>query len=222
MSVSCVVFDLGRTLAYIPSDYDLEQRVASLARVSKYQIELAVIRTYLSKLRMSSEEFIDLFSQKMHEEYCVEQEEVKKICQESIEKIELQPDSIHTLDALRKLGYKLGLISNTSPLTKGRLERLGLSRYFDKVVLSCDTGFLKPDPRIFLYAFSELDVRPEEVCLVGDSIRTLILGGSILGTNLILIERRMDSVVISEQMPVDAILPNLSELPTLIQTLNRA
>ena len=107
---------------------------------------------------------------------------------------------------------KLGLISNTPPTSYIILEKLNLLNRFDIVVFSCDTGYLKPDPRIFSIALEKLNVLPNETVIVGDKIRTDILGGAILGMNSILVEERFKYLIENNQNYVNEIVPNLLEI----------
>ena len=51
----------------------------------------------------------------------------------------------------------------------------------DAVIVSERAGVSKPDPRIFAIALEELDVRPEEAVMVGDSWKADIAGARAAG-----------------------------------------
>ena len=59
------------------------------------------------------------------------------------------PDAAPTLEALRKLGYRLGVIANQQPGTGERLAAWNLLRWFDLVASSAELGLSKPNPAIF-------------------------------------------------------------------------
>ena len=76
-----------------------------------------------------------------------------------------------TFDLIRKLkpGYKLGLLSNTSPWHFERAIRTTeVFPLFDSVTLSFEVGASKPDPRLFEDALSKLDLLAEECLYVDD------------------------------------------------------
>ncbi len=50
----------------------------------------------------------------------------------------------------------------------GHLERLGLRRFFERVVVSDAIGYAKPDPEAFLQALADTDVARSEVLFVDD------------------------------------------------------
>ncbi len=82
--------------------------------------------------------------------------------------VRLYPGARAVLRTLRRRGYRLGLVSNVSPLAAGPIDRLGLRELFDAVVLSCEVGLLKPDPAIFERALKRLGVGPAEAAFVAD------------------------------------------------------
>ncbi len=210
MSIDGIIFDLGKTLMYLPDEYDLEARIASLIEKPKQEIITLVYDLCRRNLGMTAEEFIDNLSKKLnHVEDPVLDKAIRDICADSIHRAMLQPDAINALTALKSKGYNLALVSNTSPLSRPRIQKLGLVDHFDHIVFSCDMGLLKPDPRIFIYAMEKMETTPDHTCIIGDRIRTIILGGAILGSKLVLVERKMEKPVISEQLPIDAIVPSL-------------
>src|SRR5207247_73295 len=72
----------------------------------------------------------------------------------------------------------------------GILDKVRLAKYFDLVVTSAESGIRKPDPGIFRYALYQLNIRPEEAIMVGDSERHDIQGGYIAGLRTVLVNRR--------------------------------
>lgn len=74
---------------------------------------------------------------------------------------------------------KLGIITNGfTDLQSTRLERTGMSPYFEHVVISEQVGVAKPDPMIFAHALT-LAENPSKskVLMVGDNPHSDILGG---------------------------------------------
>lgn len=81
----------------------------------------------------------------------------------------LLPDSVPTLEALRKKGYVLGIISNgISVLQNMKLDTAEIRGYFDFILISGDCEFNKPDKQIFLMASEALGLSPCECVFVGD------------------------------------------------------
>jgi putative hydrolase of the HAD superfamily len=93
------------------------------------------------------------------------------------------------LVALRARGARLGLVSNTNSIAARAIDRLGLAPLVDAIVLSCDVGICKPDPRIFERTARELGVAPAEVIVVGDSLRSDVRGATAAGMSAVWLAR---------------------------------
>ena len=84
--------------------------------------------------------------------------------------IRLDAAALHVLQTLQR-SKKLALISNFDhpPHVHSVLRKLGLTHFFDSVVISAEVGIKKPDPRIFDSALEQTGMKPEEVVYVGDT-----------------------------------------------------
>lgn len=102
--------------------------------------------------------------------------------------LQLYEDSAATLRALRRDGYRLGIVSNCGVQTAARVDELGLADQVDALVLSCRVGVLKPDPAIFELALAALAVPPERALFV-DDLPVNLDAARQLGLRTALIER---------------------------------
>ncbi|HEY3412475.1 MAG TPA: HAD-IA family hydrolase [Armatimonadota bacterium] len=82
--------------------------------------------------------------------------------------LEAYPDVSRTLEALRKRGYRLAIISNTFPSLKASIEAMDLGEYFVAFVSSALAGVEKPDPAIYRIALETIGVSAEESVFVDD------------------------------------------------------
>jgi HAD superfamily hydrolase (TIGR01509 family) len=80
----------------------------------------------------------------------------------------LVEDADEFLTALKQQGYLIGLVSNCTESTRKVLSALHLLDRVDAVVLSCEVGYVKPDPEIYLHAIDELGVAPAEAVFIDD------------------------------------------------------
>jgi len=132
-------------------------------------------------------------------------------------RLQLLPGVRETIPALAAAGYRLGIISDTS-LTPGRLlltylESDGLISYFSTFTFSDETGFPKPDPRMFKRTLETLDARPEESAHVGDTPRTDIAGARALG----MLAVRYAAAADHEEPPeADFVIRDHRELPDIL------
>lgn len=92
----------------------------------------------------------------------------------------LYPETVETLSYFKKNGYKIGVISDTSPSLELTLINLGLGEYIDSYTPSSIVGAGKPDPRIYQAALDSLGVRAEE-CLYADDTGAEAEGARKLG-----------------------------------------
>lgn len=103
----------------------------------------------------------------------------------------LYEDTLESLEHFKKEGYKLALISNTDNFSIEKvIDKFGLSKYFDAVILSYECGLLKTNPKMFDLALEKLGVKKAEAIMVGDSIETDIEGATKAGVKAVLIDRR--------------------------------
>jgi putative hydrolase of the HAD superfamily len=86
-----------------------------------------------------------------------------------VESCETTADTLQTLETLKGAGLALGVITNgSSPLQDSKLEALGLTEFFDVVVISEVEGVRKPDPVIFSRALDRCGVVAKDAVFVGD------------------------------------------------------
>ena len=82
-------------------------------------------------------------------------------------RFELLPGAAHAVEALRRRGLAVAVVSNWDFGLPRQLEGLGLGEV--AVVTSAEAGAPKPDPAPFRRALELLGVRPERALHVGDS-----------------------------------------------------
>ncbi|MBM4084348.1 MAG: HAD-IA family hydrolase [Planctomycetes bacterium] len=82
--------------------------------------------------------------------------------------MELFPETVGVLKALKSHGYRLGVISDTFPSLEESLKAMGIASYFQSFTASSLVGAGKPHPKIFRAATRSLDVTPQESVFVDD------------------------------------------------------
>ena len=80
---------------------------------------------------------------------------------------ELYPDVPEVLDQLRP-HFQLAVISNFDGRLRFILQHLGISNYFNYILISSELGADKPDPEIFRRAVAIMHLNADEVLHVGD------------------------------------------------------
>jgi putative hydrolase of the HAD superfamily len=120
-------------------------------------------------------------------------------------------DTVPALGALASLGVNLGVISNWDERLRPLLEQLGLARYFEAIIISCEVGFTKPSPVIFEVAARKLGLAPEFILHVGDSMETDVAGAKSAGFKALLISREKGEAPDKEH------IRSLAELEYLVE-----
>ena len=117
----------------------------------------------------------------------------------------LYDDALPTLIQLRKK-YQMGIIANQSGHALSFLQKYGMIGLFEVVVFSSQTGFRKPDRRIFDAALLRAGKSAPECVMIGDRLDTDIKPANELGMKTI----RITNSLFSQQEALTE-----SEYPTL-------
>jgi putative hydrolase of the HAD superfamily len=64
---------------------------------------------------------------------------------------------------------KTAIVSNAWPGTRARMAQAGMTDIADEIVLSCEAGYAKPDPRIYQAALARLAVSPGDALFIDDT-----------------------------------------------------
>ncbi len=100
----------------------------------------------------------------------------------------VRENTIETLEELRRMGYRLGVISNADGRVEALLESLGLRPHFEFVIDSGLVGVEKPDPRIFHMGLERMGVEAHEAAYVGDIYEIDVVGARNVGMHTFLID----------------------------------
>ncbi len=135
-----------------------------------------------------------------------------------------ETDTIPTLKRLKTLGYRMALISNASddPNTQVLVDKLGVREFFEVIVSSASQGVRKPNPKIFETALEQMNLTPNSVAMVGDTLGADILGARNAGLFGIWIKRRANTpgnLAHADTIIPDAQIELLSDLPDLLENL---
>lgn len=92
------------------------------------------------------------------------------------------------LEEVRRLGLKLGIVSNWSPRLPGLLHSLGIANRVDFVLCSAIERLEKPDPAIFLRALELAGCAPHEALHAGDHPEKDVAGAKGVGLHAVLVD----------------------------------
>lgn len=100
------------------------------------------------------------------------------------------PGALDLLNQLAANNCRVGIVTNHTLLEQTtKLDRIGIARYVETLVVPEAIGFSKPDPRIFEAALTELGGTPERSVMIGDSWTSDIMGARKLGLHAIWLNR---------------------------------
>jgi len=138
-----------------------------------------------------------------------------------------RPRLIETMDALKAQGLRLGMISNilARSIVPHFVMEYGLDRYFECVLSSAGTGIRKPSPEIFRLAERALELKPEELAYVGDTLSRDVRGTRAAGWRLAIQiyspgAARRDVGLAEQGWKADYNIEDLSEIPPIIAKEN--
>lgn len=222
MRVKAVIFDLDDTL--ICSGIDYKEAKSS---VIKFLVESGVSEELLnegmSNLEIISKAIEDLRRRNFDES--VIKEVVNKaygIFNEAelkaLKKARPMSGSIETLAALKSLGLKIGVVTNScSMYARKVLMDLSLDKYVDVLLARDEVPRHKPDPIHLLKALEALGVDSSEAIFVGDHLIDALCSKNS-GVKFILLRNiKWDSR--DAEKYAFAVINSLSELPLLLQQI---
>ncbi|MFB6268983.1 MAG: HAD family hydrolase [Halobacterium sp.] len=110
-----------------------------------------------------------------------------------VDEMELFEGVRETLRALQDEGVDVAIVSNlTTRIQMKKIERLGVDGLVDLVLTSEETGSEKPASVMFTLPLAQLDRRPSETVMVGDSVPADVAGGNAVGLTTVLFNEDAD------------------------------
>lgn len=95
------------------------------------------------------------------------------------------------ISMLKSQGYTLGVVSNgPTPFQENNLQALGLTSFFETIVISAAVDCRKPDLEIFTLACDNIGVEPSACVFVGDNPEADIRGASEAGMFTVFVPTR--------------------------------
>ncbi len=135
-----------------------------------------------------------------------------------LENIKLYSGVKQVLGEIREKGLKIGLVTDAeSADAMDRLKKVDLIDSFDTIVTFDDTGKKKPNKEPFIYCLDQMELKPEEVVLVGDSLDRDIDPGKKIG--MITVHAGYGDENYMEKREVEA-AHSIEEIDELIDILN--
>jgi putative hydrolase of the HAD superfamily len=94
-------------------------------------------------------------------------------------------DAVHVLQAIKDMGFQMGLISNTG-MTPGftfrsYMAERGMLEYFHTLTFSDEVKLAKPSGEIFMMTLEAMGAKPEQTIHIGDHVTNDVVGANRCG-----------------------------------------
>ncbi|KXX66929.1 HAD family hydrolase [Flammeovirga sp. SJP92] len=180
-NIKTIVFDLYNTLIEIKKSnhfflklFKSSQDGFGLDASSYLQL---VMKNDLNKLRtLLPLEFSNLYDERLND------------LTNELESVIIYTEVIDVLRDLKQ-NFRIFLISNLASPYKEPVFNNNLDHYFEKMIFSCDYGYLKPNDKIFKEIEKITNNEPSEILMIGDSFKSDIIGARNMKWNYLKINR---------------------------------
>ncbi|MEM3443055.1 MAG: HAD family hydrolase [Candidatus Bathyarchaeia archaeon] len=225
MTLKAVIFDLDGTLTSFNIDYR-SVRADVRSFLIRTGMPASVLSLNESIFEMLKKTEIFMKNNGQSEEVFME---IRRKALGIAEKYELEaakttgllPGVSETLKALKKMGLKLGLCTiNGEKSTNHILKKFGITEFFDAVTPRDYVKYVKPNTEHLEATLKALNVKPEEVLVVGD------------GASDMKCARELKAVAVALPTGVsnpkelitsgaNYLITSITDLPTLIEYINK-
>lgn len=121
-----------------------------------------------------------------------------------------------TVEYLYESNIALAMMTNgEKEKQREKIERFDLEKFFKVILIEGEQGFGKPDERVYKKALEGLELKPEEVWAVGDSLEFDIEGPQKLGIFSIWNDHRKKGLPENSKIIPDRTVNSISELVVL-------
>jgi putative hydrolase of the HAD superfamily len=166
-SIKVIIFDYGDVIGKNPASYIFKAISKKFSiKIDKIKEEISRFAPKLQKNHIPE----NIFWKKLAKNLGIKSSsELKSIWMGEYEKhSKINKKIIFLIRRLKRMGYKVCLLSNTTKFHKRASFRKLLKREFSVIIYSCDVKMRKPEKSIYLLMLKKLKVKPEE-CLIVDN-----------------------------------------------------
>ena len=209
MKYDAIIFDLFGTLVNNPSYQEYQQLISQMAFILTLPSEkfshlwIETSRKRATGVFKNAQENLRHISNTL--QVNVKEDQINKVLELRLyfTRKDLKPKSgaIETLSKLKKIGFKIGLISNCSAEVPMLWETTPFAKIIDVSIFSSSVGLKKPNPKIYKLACNQLDAQPQNCLYIGDGDSHELSGASQVGMHPIMIRdpHQKDAYYIDEE-----------------------
>ncbi len=130
-----------------------------------------------------------------------------------------RPEARPAIEALRRAGHRIGLLSVCSPEVPSLWRRTEVAPLIQATVFSSEVGLVKPDPGLYALVAGVLDVVPERCLYIGDGSFGELTGAAAAGMTPVLIRAPHEDGQVIERVgdDVDWVGPGIDFLGEVVR-----
>ncbi|SOD42014.1 HAD family hydrolase [Nitrosovibrio sp. Nv4] len=222
MTIKGIVFDLYGTLIDIETDESMDEIYRTIAHyltyhgvyLHRWEVRERYYRIMKQQKEASGEEHPEIDVEAIWNEFLIQEGirsdairgQLAKVVAHiyrgvSRNRLQLYPDVKRVLNELQA-SYRLALISDAqSCYALPEIRAVGLTGYFNPIIISSHHGFRKPDQRLFKKALERMGLEPSEVISVGNDMFRDTYGANLLGIKTIFIDSNQGAKSYDEVAP---------------------
>ncbi|MBN2878344.1 MAG: HAD family phosphatase [Clostridia bacterium] len=180
--IECVIFDFGGVISFPQQKQNVDNMI-KLTKMSEEDFLKAYFSNRLDYDRgiIGKKEYWQMVTNNSTE---LRDELLSKLAWEDCRSwTNINEQVIDFINALKNKVKKVALLSNINFEVKDYVkDELGLFKYFDETICSCDLQLLKPELGIYQYAANKVGIEPEK-CLFIDDMEANVIGAREAGLN---------------------------------------
>lgn len=226
MTIKAVIFDLDGTLASFNLDYmALRSEVRSFLLMKGVPASVLSINESIFEMLDKTNIFLKNSGKSIRAINKTRNEALEiaeKHEMEAARTTGLLPGVTETLETLKKMKLKLGLCTiNSQKSTEYILKRFRIDKLFNSVVPRNRVKEVKPDPEHLEVVLADLETKPGEAMLVGDSSRDMRCARDV-GTVAVGLSTGISTQQELGNAGANYFLTSITDLPSLVEEMNAA
>ena len=219
LKINTIVMDMDGTITRFNLDFK-EARHRMLQELEKMSLRAPDMTQqtsiYLMLKRLKENVDPDTFSSIRKKFYAYLQDMEVTAAQDA----RLYPGALETLNQLRQLPLKIGIVTNNGRAgTEMTLRRLKLNAFFDAVVTRDDCEEMKPDAGPVKKALEIMHSNPEDAIFVGDGLMDIMAAKAAALASVAVATGPFSGEVLLQAEP-DYVLGSINDLPHLLEHLD--
>lgn len=112
--------------------------------------------------------------------------------------LELYSDALEFLKSLKDIPVVI-VTDLTAHIQFKKVEQLGIMQFIEAIVTSEEAGCEKPSERIFKIAIDKINLKPSEICFIGDNFKKDIIGANKVGVDAFYLDRDNKGVALDSK-----------------------